>query len=313
MKRLFVFSVMVLLMAAAERSARADHDTAPERREMREVRSHAKRLEDRAEDLLREVERNRPRNQHGPDRALDLVRRFHADALAFYEVVDDNERYPERTLTAYRRMHSSYDRLSHRAEQVHLKPRVGRHLERIDESVALIDGYYRRSAPERIDWQRVAWLAHEIETLSDRVHSQAYAELTRRAHPQYDWRSREILSRLAELRAAADNFHDEVEEGRPSLVRVRADYDRLYAAQQRASSHIWSLEYRTRNDFYRLTDYMHEVRTRCFGREGGDRYFSPGSRLGTPSSWESRSAAPTPLPGRAIQGLLVTLSGAEIR
>jgi hypothetical protein len=269
-------------------------------------------LDERATAQLREVERNRPRGQHGHDRALDIVRRFQLDARDFAVAVGQNMSHPERTLISYRRMHTSYDRLSHRTEQVHLKPRVGRHLDRIHELVARIDGVYRRPSGPRVDWERVVYLAHQMDILADRVHDQAHAELVRRANPQYSWQSRDILARLAELRTAADRFHDQVERSRGNPAHLQADFDRLYAAQQAASSKIWSLEYRTRNDFYRLTDYMHEVNLKCFNRGRDQRHVQPAPRFELPGARRA-----TPSPSMHVQNplpaLLLSIPGGENR
>src|SRR5690606_18787751 len=73
MKRYFILPTMVLLLAVAGRSAQAIHDSAPDRRDMREIRSLARDLDERATALLREVERNRPSRELGHDRALELV------------------------------------------------------------------------------------------------------------------------------------------------------------------------------------------------------------------------------------------------
>ncbi len=268
MKRIFLLPLVVLCLAAVPFSASADYGPTPDRSDMKHIRSLARELDRQADNLLDAVERNRPRGDRHQDRALGLVERFRHEAATFEDVVESNMNRPERTVAAYRSLTNTYERLIDRAEDRYVRPRVGRLLDDTKVTVASISQFYERP---RIDWQRVQFLAHEIDTLSDRVYDGAKRELTRRSGYQYDWRVKDTLDRLDTLRRAADHFHRQVEKGRVDPAHIRSDFTRLQQARNDVASRIWNLEYETRRDFYRLSDYLGKLDANCYGDARNDR------------------------------------------
>lgn len=268
MKRNFLLPLVVLCLAAVPFSASADYGPTPDKSDMRHIRSLARELDRQADNLLDAVERNRPHGHRNQDRALGLVERFRHEAKKFEDVVDDNRNRPERTVGAYRSLDSTYERLIDRTEDRYVRPRVGRHLDDIKVTMNSISRFYEQP---RIDWSRVQVLAHEIDSLSDRVYDGARRELTRRSGHQHDWRVKDTLDRLDTLRRAADHFHRQVEKGRRDPAHIRADFERLQRARNDVASRIWNLEYETRRDFYHLSDFLAKLDANCYGDSRHDR------------------------------------------
>lgn len=281
MKHYFTLPLVVLCLAAFAQPLYAEHDFAPDRRDMVRIRDLARDLERAADDLDRGHGRGRatPLGGHDDDdhdrrdheskyehsdRFFDAAERFAEDAEDFEDSVRRYMNQPERTIPDFRKLRGSYQSLLSTSRKARLDSRHERHFREVQVLVSEISRYYGGSSHPQIDWRRIQILAHEIEEQAAELYVEARRDLSRYAGHSNDSRIREAIWRFDELRNAARHFHRQVEEGRRDPGHIRSDFKRLLDAHDHANRYIWYLSYETRRDILNLTRLIDEIDARGF-------------------------------------------------
>lgn len=315
MKRIITLPLVVLCLAAFAPPLHAEHDFAPDRRDMRKIRELSRDLEREAEDLEGRIKPNfrsdRGRHDRDRDRLIALAERFTKEAEDFDEIVRHNMERPERTVYAFRDLRGSYHSLTQAIRRTGLDHRDKRHLHEVDVLMSKIGEYYEGRRRPEVDWRRVQFLAHEVDDLAEKIYDGARRDLSRYGGPHNNYRIREAIARFDHLRDAARHFHRQVEQGRRDPEHIRSDFERLLAANDVANRYVWYLSYGTRRDLQRLGSLLDELDSRCY--EGRHRRRHVDARPPGPAPLQSRPTARTVDFEEDWPQLLISLLGGDLK
>lgn len=302
MKRHLTLPLVVLCLAAFVQPLHAEHDFAPDRRDMHRLRALASDLEQAADDLDsagsrgrrvrldgRHDDHDRDRRGRGhddDDRFVDAAERFAEDAEEFEKSVRRNMNEPEDTVDEFRDLRSSYRRLVDASRRIRLDSGDGRDFRRVQFLFSRISEYYEGPRRPQVDWRRVQILAHQVDDLADEIHDDARRDLSRYGGHHNSYRIREAIARFDHLREAARHFHRQVEHGRRDPEHIRNDFERLLAANDYANRYVWYLGYETRRDLQRLGSLLDQLDSHCYDGRHRRRHV------------DARPLGPIPVPSR---------------